>query len=146
MQKYLLLLSLCFGLSMSAQEVQISWNKDITISKALAKSESKPILMYFTKNDCESCMNFYANFFKSDKLKNQINDFVFLMVDGSNNDINSTDLSVVKNRRLVNLYNNSLTFPSLLVLDSNGQTMGEPLLSTDESAINTFMNSLESLK
>ena len=146
MRKYLLLLFICFGLSMSAQEVQISWNKDITISKALAKSENKPILMFFTKNDCESCMQFYTNFFKSETLKNQIDNFVFLMVDGSNNDTNTNDLSVIKNRRLVNLYNNSQTFPSVVILDSDGRTMGEPLLSTDASAIDTFINFLDRLK
>lgn len=146
MQKYLLLLSLCFGLSMSAQEVQLSWNNDMNVTKALAKSESKPILIYFTKNDCESCMQFYSDFFKSDSFKSQINDFVFLMLDGSNSDIKSSDLSVIKQRRLIGHYNQSLTFPSVMILDSNGQTLGEPLLQTDANAIQSYMDFLATLK
>ncbi len=131
---------------MSAQEVQLPWKKDFNIATELAKAENKPILVYFTKNDCESCMKFYTNFFKQETFKNLANDFVFLMLDGSNNDIKNTDLAVIKQRRLVMHYNKSSIFPSLLVLDNVGQQLGEPLLATDATAIESYINFLETLK
>jgi thioredoxin-related protein len=145
MRNYLLLLSLCLGLSMTAQEVQLSWNKDLNVATELAKTQNKPILVYFTKTDCDACSHFYTAFFKQEAFKKLSNNFVLLMLDGSNNDINNTDISVIRQRRLVMHYNKSSTFPALLTLDSDRQETGELFSSTDEASISNYLNFLETL-
>lgn len=146
MRLYLLLLTFCFGLSMAAQEVQLSWNKDLNIATELAKSDNKPILVYFSKSDCSACSQFYSNFFQRDDFKNILNDFILLMLESPDSDINNTDLSVIKQRRLVRHYNKSSIFPAVMVLNSDRQELSELYTSTDETSIVNFMNILESLK
>lgn len=146
MRNYLLLLSLCFGLSMTAQEVQLSWNKDLNVATELAKTQNKPILVYFTKTDCDACSQFYTDFFKQEGFKQLSNNFVLVMLDGSNNDINNTDISVIRQRRLVMHYNKSSTFPALLTLDSDRQETSELFSSTDDASISNYLNFLETLK
>jgi len=131
---------------MAAQEVQLSWNKDLNVATELAKAENKPILIYFTKTDCSTCLQFYTDFFKNEAFKNLSKDFVLLMLDAPNSDINSTELSVMKQRRLVMHYNKPSTYPAVLVLDSNRQELGTLFTSTDETSIANYMTELESLK
>lgn len=146
MRNYILLAALCFSLSTVGQELQLAWKKDFNVANELAKSQNKQILVYFTKSDCSDCVEFYTNFFKKDDFKNVSNKFVLLMLDGSNNDINSTDLTVIKLRRMVMHYNKALIFPAVLVLDSDRKPLGEFFSSTDENSIAEYMNFLETLK
>lgn len=146
MKKFFIVLLVFFSISLTAQEVQLPWKKDLNIAKAIAKSESKPILVYFTKNDCKACSAFYGDFFKSDTFKALAEDFVLLMLDGSNSDMKTTDWEIIKKRRMVNHYNKTMSFPAVLVLDSEGFEKGEPLVRTDAAAITDFYNYLQTLK
>ncbi len=146
MRRFLFILAVCFSLSITAQEVQLSWKKDFNEASELAKSENKDILVYFTKNDCEACLEFYTKFFKQDAFKTIADNFVFLMLDGSDYDIKTTDLNVIKQRRLSMHYNKSSTFPSVIALDSNGKELGQPLLTTDDAAIENYLTFLNTLK
>ena len=145
MQKYNLLLFVCFSLSMVGQEIQLSWKKDFNLATELAKSEKKPILVYFTKNDCSDCLQFYTDFFKQDEFKSIADQFVLLMLDGSNNDIKTTDISVIKLRRLVMHYNKSSTFPAVLALDKDGKELSELFTASDKNAILNYLNTLKSI-
>lgn len=146
MRTYILIVTLFFSLSLAAQEVQLPWQKDFNVATELSKSENKPILVYFTKTDCNTCLQFYTDFFKQEKFKGIANNFVLLMLDGSNNDIESTDLSIIKQRRLVMHYNKSSTFPAVLALNSDGQELGEPFTSTDATAMANYLDFLKTLK
>ena len=146
MRNFILTLLLCYGLSSTAQEVQLSWKKDFNIATEIAKSESKPILVYFSKSDCKVCLQFYTDFFKQESFKNIADKFVFLMLDGSNTDIKNTDMDVIKERRLVMHYNNELTFPAILVLNSEGQELVDLYTSTEINDMVTYISNLETLK
>lgn len=146
MRTYLAILTLCFSLSMAAQEVQLSWIKDFNVATETAKAENKPILVYFTKSDCSACLQFYTDFFQRETVKDLSNDYVLLMLDGSNKDMKSTDMAVIKQRRLVMHYNKSLTFPAILVINSDRQKLGELFTATDEASIANYITTLQSLK
>lgn len=146
MRNFILTLLLCYGLSSTAQEVQLSWKKDFNIATEVAKSESKPILVYFSKSDCKECLQFYTDFFKQESFKNIADEFVFLMLDGSNTDIKNTDMDVIKERRLVMHYNNELTFPAILVLNSEGHELGDLYTSAEINDMLTYISNLETLK
>ena len=146
MRTYILVLTLCFSLTMASQEVQITWNKDLTVAKELAKSQNKPILVYFTKADCTPCQQFYGNVFKQKDFMDISNDFVLLMMDGTSSDVNSTDLEIIKRRRYIGHYNRTNTYPALLVLNSDGIEVSDPLLTTDQVAIDAYVSQLKTLK
>ncbi len=146
MRAFIILVTLCLGLSSTAQEVQLSWKKDFNEATELAKSVSKPILVYFSKSDCQVCLQFYTDFFKQDVFKTLANDFVLLMLDGSNNDIKNTDIKVIKQRRLVMHYNKSSTFPAILAINGEGQELGEIFTSTDANDMTSYVSFLETLK
>lgn len=146
MRHSILFLTLCFCFSMTAQEVQLSWNKDYYVASALAKAESKPMLVYFSKSDCKPCLKFYTDFFKKDAFKGIANDFVLVMLDGSNNDINDRDIEVMKLRRLVMHFNKEQTFPAVRALDSNGQELGVMFTSLEESEMTSYINYLQTIK
>jgi thioredoxin-related protein len=146
MRYYILFLTLCFSLSLCAQEVQLSWNKDYNVATELAKSESKPILVYFTKSDCKACLEFYTDFFKQDAFKSISDDFILLMLDGSNNDIKNTDMDIIKKRRLVMHYNKALIFPALMALNNEGKELSDLYTSKDLADMATYFTFLKTLK
>ncbi|MEZ4803521.1 MAG: thioredoxin family protein [Gelidibacter sp.] len=146
MRNYLFALIFLLSLSVSAQEVQLSWQKDFNVAVEMAKSENKPILIYFNKSNCDECLQFYTSFFKQKTFDGLSNDFVLLMLDGSNNDMKTNDLSVIKQRRMVMHYNKASRFPAVLVIDQNRQEMGDLFTSNDKNDISTYCSFLESIK
>lgn len=146
MRTNFLIVTLCFCMSMTAQEVQLSWQKDFNVATELAKSENKQILIYFTKTDCSPCSQFYTDFFKQDAFKNLSDNFVLLMLDGSNNDNDSTDLAIIKQRRLIMHYNKTFSFPAVLLIDSDRKAIGELFTSTDDTEITSYLNFLQTIK
>lgn len=145
MRKCIIICSVLLSLSMAAQEIQLSSEKDLNIATELAKSENNPIWVFFTKSDCKECQQFYSDFFKHESFYVLSDDFILLMLDGSNNDMKTTDISVVKQRPLVMHYNKASTFPAVLVLDKNGQEMGELFTSKDLENIKDYRSFLETL-
>ncbi len=145
MRNQLFLLAFLFSMALNAQEVQLSWNKDLNIATELAKSENKPILIYFTKSDCKECQQFYSDFFKQESFNGLSDNFILLMLDGTNNDMKTTDISILKQRRLVMHYNKTSTFPAVLVLDQNAQEMGELFTSKELENIKDYRSFLETL-
>lgn len=145
MRNFLFALTIFFSLSMNAQEIQLSWNKSMNVATEISKAENKPILIYFTKNDCKDCQQFYSDFFKQQAFNNLTDDFILLMLDGSNNDIKTTDINIIKQRRLVMHYNKSSTFPAVLVIDHEGKQLGELLTSKVKNDIENYWSFLETL-
>lgn len=146
MQKTILFLALIFSVSISAQEVQLTWQKDFNLAIEMAKSENKPVLIYFTKNDCEPCQKFYNDFFKQDAFTKISDDFVLLMLDGSNQDIKTTDMAIIKQRRMAMHYNKVSIYPAVLAVDKERMELGEILITGDQNAIENYWTFLEALK
>ncbi len=146
MQKTLLILSFIFSVSSVAQDVQLTWQKDINLATEIAKSENKAVLIYFSKNDCEACQIFYNDFFKQEAFKNMADNFVLLMLDGSNQDIKTTDLTIIKQRRLAMHYNKASNFPAVLTIDKDKMEIGEILTTVDQESIQNYLAFLQTLK
>lgn len=146
MQKTILFLALIFSVSVSAQEVQLTWQKDFNLAIEMAKSENKPVLIYFTKNDCEPCQKFYSDFFKQDTFAKISEDFVLLMLDGSNQDMKTTDLAIIKQRRMAMHYNKASMYPAVLAVDKDRMELGEMLTAADQNAIENYWTFLETIK
>ncbi|MCB0373299.1 MAG: thioredoxin family protein [Muricauda sp.] len=145
MKRGILYIVFVFSVSIYAQDVQLHWQKDLVTATELSKIENQPVLVYFTKDDCKSCQQFYSNVFKSDAFKSIANNFVYLMVDGSNQDIKSTDINVIKQRRLIIHYNKTNSFPAVMALDKNGDIIGEPLTKVDGESITAYLTYLKTL-
>ena len=146
MRKILFSIVVFISISASAQEVQLSWQKDLNTAKNVANAENKSVLIYFTKSDCATCQQFYNDFFKQDEFKKLSDSFVLVILDGSNQDIQSTDLNVIKQRRWAMHYNKALNFPAVLTIDSEGREKGDLMTSTSPDAIEAYWNFLETLK
>lgn len=146
MQKIICFIAFFVSISLSAQEVQLSWKKDLNTAKELAKVENKPVLIYFTKSDCDSCQQFYNDFFKQEGFKSLSDHFVLAIVDGTDEDIQSNDLNIIKQRRWTVHYNKESKFPAVLAIDTEGHTKGEIMTSTTPDAIEAYWNFLETLK
>lgn len=131
---------------MTAQEIQLNWNKDFYVAKELAQSESKPILVYFYKSDCKTCQNFYTELSKSDAFKTVADDFVLVMLDGSKTDINNQDINLMKMRRLVMHYNKEQQFPALRALDANAQELGDLFTSLNSDDLSAYIDYLQTIK
>ncbi|HLT32377.1 MAG TPA: thioredoxin family protein [Aquaticitalea sp.] len=145
MRNYLFVLTMFFSLSISAQEIQLSWKKDFNVAREQAKSENKPILVYFTKTGCEGCQEFYTEFFKQKDFTLLADDFVLLMLNGSDHNENTTDISIMTQRRLTMHYNKASSYPALLVLDPLGKEIGDILTSTDKTATASYLEFLKTL-
>ena len=145
MKKCILFFAFIFSINSYSQDIQLRWYKDLGTAKELSKTENKIILAYFTKDDCKLCQQFYADVFKSERFKTISNNFIFLMLDGSNQDIKSTDMNVIKQRRLIIHYNNSASFPALAALDKNGEIIGELMTSANKENIDSYIDFLNSL-
>ena len=145
MRNYLFALTIVCSLSLSAQELQLSWQKDFTEATEMAKAENKFVLIYFTKADCAACQQFYLDFFKQEDFEKLSNKFVFLLLDASNADTKTNDIALMKQRRLIGHYNKVSQFPAVRVLDSNHKEIGELFTSKDTADIATYWSFLETL-
>jgi len=145
MKKCILFFIFIFSITSYAQDIQLRWYKDLGTAKELSKAENKIILAYFTKDDCKLCQQFYADVIKSDRFKTISDKFIFLMIDGSNQDIKSTDMNVIKQRRLIIHYNKTASFPALVALDKDGDVLGEMMTSANKEDIDSYIDFLNSL-
>lgn len=146
MRQALLVLTFIFNISTSAQDVQLTWQKDMSLATEIAKSENKPVLIYFTKNDCQVCQTFYNDFFKQDTFKKIADHFVLFLLDGSSEDMNTNDLTIINRRRLAMNYNKSSSFPAVLTIDKDKMEIGEILTAIDQESIQKYWSFLETLK
>lgn len=145
MRNYLFALILLFSLSISAQEIQLTWNEDFNVAMELAKTENKPVLIYFTNSDCTDCQQFYSDFFEHQDFNKLSLEFIMLRLDTSNYDAKNADISAMKQKRMSMHYNKSSTFPAVLVVDTDGRKVNELFTSLDKVAITSYLNFLKSL-
>src|SRR5690606_11450248 len=146
MKKIILILLCVCSVSVFAQDKQFNWKTNLEDAKVAAKDGDKPILVFFTNHqDSESLKMLQSNFFGSPEFKTLSNNMVLLFVDASGRDKNMTDLEKGKNLRLVAHYNNTKSFPSLMVLNTSGRVIGEHFKDISATSITNYLSFLKTL-
>lgn len=125
MKKIFFLILIGLSINLSAQDTELKWLVDFEIAKKESKTSKKPILMYFTGSDwCAPCKLLKADFFSTQKFKEQAEHLVLLKVDiPRRNDIISQN-QLIKNKKLVSKYNKEKGFPLVLMLNHRGKVIG----------------------
>ena len=137
-----LLLLLC-SLPISAQE----WLTDLDTAKEIASKENRPIVLVFQGSDwCAPCIKLDKQVFSTETFKHYAkNNFVMLQADFPKKKKNAlTENQQLKNNNLAEKYNQRGIFPLVLMLDQDGNVLGETgYFKTD---VSTYISHLESLK
>ena len=145
MRNVLFAIAILFSLSVCAQNKQLSWKKDLNVATELSKSENKPMLVYFSKTNCNDCQQFYNDFFKQPEFDAVADRFVLVMVDGSDLTTKTNNIEVLKQRRLLQHYNPSSTFPAILALNHNKELLGELYTSKDKNDMANYLAFIKTL-
>ncbi|AWH75010.1 thioredoxin family protein [Dokdonia sp. Dokd-P16] len=124
MKHIVFLLFFISTVSLQAQEAK--WHTDFDKAKKVAQRQGKPIIMYFTGSDwCGPCKMLKKDLWETDEFIQQADDFVLLEVDiPFREDIISPEQKK-KNMKLQDKYNKDKSFPTVLLLDSNGRRKDE---------------------
>ena len=119
----LLVMVVCVSTTM-AQE----WQTDINVAKEIASKESKPIILVFQGSDwCAPCIKLDREIWSTETFKKYAKDnYVMLKADFPRRKKNILSEKQTKaNALLAEKYNKQGFFPFVVVLDSNGQVLGE---------------------
>lgn len=119
----LLVMVVCASTTM-AQE----WQTDINVAKEIASKESKPIILVFQGSDwCAPCIKLDREIWSTETFKKYAKDnYVMLKADFPRRKKNILSEKQTKaNALLAEKYNKQGFFPFVVVLDSNGQVLGE---------------------
>ena len=104
------------------------WNTDIKIAKEIASKESKTIILVFQGSDwCAPCIKLDREIWSTETFKKYARDnYVMLKADFPRRKKNILSEKQTKaNALLAEKYNKQGFFPFVVVLDSNGQVLGE---------------------
>ena len=138
----MLLLLLC-SLPIAAQE----WQTDIDTAKEIASEENRPIILVFQGSDwCAPCIKLDKQVFSTETFRSYAKDhFVMLQADFPKKKKNALPKEQqAKNNALAEKYNQRGIFPFVIMLDKNGNVLGETgYIKADAS---TYITHLESLK
>lgn len=113
--------------SVSATMAQ-EWQTDINVAKEIASKESKPIILVFQGSDwCAPCIKLDREIWSTETFKKYAKDnYVMLKADFPRRKKNILSEKQTKaNALLAEKYNKQGFFPFVVVLDSNGQVLGE---------------------
>lgn len=135
MKKIFLSLVVLFSVSfMNAQEfsgdfvnedIDIKWEKNFEKAVKKAKKEHKPILVYFTGSDwCGPCKRLDKNLFHTEKFKefSEENLVLYTADFPRNTDLVSNE-NKKTNKQLSSRYNQE-SFPTMIMIDENGNMLG----------------------
>lgn len=125
MKKILVLLVLIsFSHTVSAQE----WQTDFETAKQISSEENLPIILVFQGSDwCAPCIKLDREIWSTDEFKAYAKEhFVMLQADFPRKKKNAlADDQQEKNNRLAEKYNKQGYFPFVVVLDKEGNVLGE---------------------
>ncbi|WP_026753966.1 thioredoxin family protein [Sediminibacter sp. Hel_I_10] len=110
--------------AISAQEWQTDFNK----AKTLASKDNKPIILVFQGSDwCAPCMKLDRSIWSTDTFKTYAKEhYVMLQADFPRKNSNSLSKEqMAANAKLAETYNTNGIFPFVVVLDHNGNVLGE---------------------
>ena len=104
------------------------WQTDLSVAQGIAKKENKVIILVFQGSDwCAPCIKLDKNIWSTEEFKAYAKDhFVMLKADFPRKKKNAlpTDQQE-KNKVLADKYNKEGFFPHVLVLDADGEILGE---------------------
>ena len=115
---------ICFVIAGQAQE----WQTDFETAKTIASKENRKIIMVFQGSDwCAPCIKLNTEIWNSEEFKAYSKDhFVMLKVDFPRKKANALDpAQQEKNNQLAENYNKNGFFPFVVVLDAQGNKLGE---------------------
>ncbi|QQX77102.1 MULTISPECIES: thioredoxin family protein [Aequorivita] len=125
MKKIILLVAVIFcSFKLSAQE----WQTDFETAKQISSEENRPIVLVFQGSDwCAPCIKLDREIWSSEEFKAYAKDhFVMLQADFPRKKKNSLpDVQQQKNNQLAEKYNKQGYFPFVVVLDNEGNVLGE---------------------
>lgn len=110
--------------SVNAQE----WQTNLDESKAIALQESKVIILVFQGSDwCAPCIKLDREVWSTDTFKKYAKEnYVMLQADFPRKKKNAlSETQKEANAKLAESYNKNGIFPFVVVLDSNGEVLGE---------------------
>lgn len=105
---------------------KLNWQKSFGKAKRIAKTNNKPLLIYFTGSDwCGPCKMQVADFFESDKFKEIADkEFVLYEADTPRNIDLVTESQKSDNNKLKNKYD-IFSYPTIIIIDENGKFLGK---------------------
>ncbi|WP_458626785.1 thioredoxin family protein [Winogradskyella sp. PC D3.3] len=104
------------------------WQTDINVAKEIAAKESKPIILVFQGSDwCAPCIKLDREIWSTDTFINYAKDhYVMLKADFPRRKKNAlSDAQTQANALLAEKYNKQGYFPFVVVLNANGNVLGE---------------------
>ncbi len=142
MKKVILLFAvIVFSITLSAQE----WQTDFETAEKLASEENRPIILVFQGSDwCAPCIKLDREIWRSDEFKSYSKDhFVMLQADFPRRKANAlSDEQQEKNNQLAEKYNKQGYFPFVVVLDKEGNVLGEA--GYEKTTPTAYIDKLES--
>lgn len=119
--KKLFFLSLLFISLVGFSQAPLNWQTDFETAKSLAKSQNKPILMYFTGSDwCTPCKHLKEDYFGSEEFKSKARQVILLLVDVPFRQDIISEAQLLKNKRLRKKFNPKNSFPTLVGFSPSG--------------------------
>jgi thioredoxin-related protein len=126
----LLFFSICFLVnaqdSFEVIEEKVNWEHSFESAKAIAKTENKTVLIFFTGSDwCGPCKNLVEDFFTSDKFKEIADkEFVLYEADFPRNKGLVSKSQKKDNSRLSNKYGIN-SYPTIVIIDEKEKVLGK---------------------
>lgn len=120
----ILLVLLVNAAAITAQE----WQTNISVAKEIATAKSRPIILVFQGSDwCAPCIKLDRQIWSTDAFKKYAKDnFVMLQADFPKRKKNALSTSLtIANAKLAEKYNQQGIFPFVVILDANGNVLGE---------------------
>ena len=121
----LISLLLCISISIYSQDLSVSHNLDESLS--LAQQEEKTILMLFSGSDwCKPCIQLRKNILETPTFTQYANDnLIILELDFPYSKKNKLSKEQTEhNESLAETYNAEGSFPKMILLDKNQNTLG----------------------
>ena len=104
------------------------WETDFAKAKEIATKENKPIVLVFQGSDwCAPCIKLDREIWSTDTFKNYAkNNYIMLQADFPRKKKNAlTETQIKANAQLAETYNKNGIFPFVVVLDNEGNLLGE---------------------
>ncbi len=120
----LLFVAIVFSITLSAQE----WQTDFETAKQISSVENRPIILVFQGSDwCAPCIKLDREIWSSEEFKSYSKEhFVMLQADFPRKKANALpNEQQQKNNQLAEKYNKQGYFPFVVVLDKEGNVLGE---------------------
>ena len=133
--------AIVFSITLSAQE----WQTDLDTAKKIALEENRPIVLVFQGSDwCAPCIKLNREIWSTNTFKNYSKEhFVMLLADFPRKKVNALpDSQQQKNKELAEKYNKQGFFPFVVVLDKNGNVLGET--GYEKTTPDAYIHHLES--